>query len=193
MVGIIQKVLMDLVAEDGGPEAVAAVRTAAGVPEDRIFRLGVNYDDAECRRLFEAAAEHLGLEEEAFWERYADAFLRDALRRWPTWFAMSPTAQAFLARQPVIHNCFAAGLRDPHERRAVADKFLLEENVPGELVLTYRSPNRLSALYVALARRVLAHYGEQAEIEVTPLEADGPEEVVRLRVRWAAPAPVPSR
>jgi hypothetical protein len=188
MVGLIQKVLLDLVQECNGPDAVVAVREAAGVPPKREFRIGVNYDDAECRRLFDAAQRHLGLDDGAFWGRYADAFFVDALGRWPVWFEMSGNAREFLERQPVIHNCFASGLREQAERRVVSDKFRVAEGDPHELVVTYRSPNRLSALYVALARRVLKHYGEEAAVVVTHLPSADPAggEAVEIRVRWAS-------
>jgi hypothetical protein len=164
------------------------VRVAAGLPPEREFRIGVNYDDAECRRLVAAAQRHLGLDDGAFWDRYAEAFLADALGWWPVWFEMSANAREFLERQPAIHNCFASGLREQAERRVVNDKFRVAEGDPHELVLTYRSPNRLSALYVALARYVLRHYGEEAAVEVTPLPSAGPArgEAVEIRVRWAS-------
>jgi|GEM_PF-482601 len=190
MLGLIQKVLLDLVREEGGPVAVAAVREAAGVPAERDFRIGVNYDDDECRRLVTAAQAHFGLSEAALWDRYADTFFADALSRWPAWFEMSESARALLERQPVIHNCFASGLRDSDARRAVVDKFRVAEGAPDELVVTYRSPNPFSGLYVALARWVLRHFGEEAEIETTPLPlaqeevADG--EAVEIRIRWAS-------
>jgi hypothetical protein len=188
MVGLIQKVLLDLVHEEGGGAAVAAVREAAGIPPEREFRIGVSYDDEEFRRLVAAAQAHLGLSEDGFWDRYTEAFLTDALRRWPVWFEMSASAREFLERQPVIHNSFASGLREEADRRAVNDKFRVAEGDPDELVVTYRSSNRLSALYVALARGVLRHYGEEAAIEATPLPASGfvGGEAVEIRIRWAS-------
>ena len=47
MIGLIQKVLLDLVEEMVGPEAVRDIKISAGVPLDRIFRLGEVYSDTE--------------------------------------------------------------------------------------------------------------------------------------------------
>jgi hypothetical protein len=52
--------------------------------------------------------------------------------------------------QPRIHNTFAVGLQGPEERNAVRDKFRLEK-VGDELVVHYRSPNRLCEIYKAIA------------------------------------------
>jgi len=81
MIGLIQKILLDLVEERAGPEAVADVKKSAGVPLDRIFRLGEVYSDAEWRNLLAAACRILGANEEQVMELYADVFGRDALTR----------------------------------------------------------------------------------------------------------------
>ena len=54
MIGLIQKILLDLVEEKAGPEAVIAVKRAAGVPLDRIFRIGEVYSDTEWQNLLSA-------------------------------------------------------------------------------------------------------------------------------------------
>ena len=45
MIGLIQKILFDLVQERVGPEAVTEVKRRAGVSADKIFRLGEGYAD----------------------------------------------------------------------------------------------------------------------------------------------------
>ena len=50
MVGLIQKLLMDLVEESAGADAVAEVKRRADVPADRVFRMDEVYDDEEWRR-----------------------------------------------------------------------------------------------------------------------------------------------
>jgi hypothetical protein len=183
MIGLIQKILLDLVESRGGRAGADEVKRRAGVPIDRTFRLDTVYPDDEWQALFAAACEVLALPRETVLEAYADCFCRDALERWPTWFRMSRTARAFLERQPVIHNCFATGVRDPDARRAVTDKFLLESRV-GELVTHYRSPNQLCDLYRALARWILRHYGEEAAIEeVRCMQRGDPE--CEMHIRWA--------
>lgn len=194
MIGLIQKVLLDMVEGEGGPELVTVVREAAGVPPERVFRIGVPYDDAECRRLMAAASEHLGLYGEPLFDRYAEYFFRDAQARFPQWFAMCPSARDLLERQPVIHNCFAAGLQSHSQRRSVNDKFrTLPVAADNELHIEYRSPNHLSALYAALARWVLRHYGERAHVVIEPHADSSPaEERATIRVAWMHPVPVSS-
>jgi len=181
MIGIIQKVLVDMVRAEGGEEALAEVKRRAKVEQD-VYRIDTVYSDAECVRLFSAASEVLGLSSDDTWTVYSDYFCRDALDRWPTWFQMSKNARQFLERQPVIHNTFATGLRDPEERKAVTDKFRIER-FPDELVTHYRSPNQLCGLYRGLARWILAHYGETATIE-EPLCMHRGDPECEIHIRW---------
>lgn len=182
MVGLIQKVLHDLALQRGGAQAVARIYEAAGVPPDRNFRIDTVYPDDEWQRLLVAACEVLQLGPEAFENAYAEQFGSDALRRWPAWFKMSRSARELLERQPIIHNTFATGVRDPDARRDIRDKFRLEQR-PDELVTHYRSPNELCGLYKALARWVLRHYGESATIdEPLCLKRGDPE--CEIHIRW---------
>jgi len=186
MVGLIQKVLFDLLAEVGGPQVVAQVRLRAGIPEDRRFRLDTVYPDDEWQRLLAATGEVLGKSQDELERAYADYFGRDALRRWPAWFEMSANARQFLERQQTIHNTFATGVRDAGARAGITDKFRLEKR-EHELVTHYRSPNQLCGLYKALAQWVLDHYREQAQIEETSCTKHGDAEC-EIHIRWSAPA-----
>lgn len=156
MVGLIQKVLLDLVESAGGVEAVLEVKRRAEVPADKTFHLDVAYSDDEFRRLLSAACDVLKITPQQACVAYADAFGRDALARFPTWFAMCKTGRQFLEKQPLIHSAFATGLADPASRKAVTDKFQVT-SVGEELVTRYRSPNRLCALYKTLAQWMLDH------------------------------------
>lgn len=164
MVGLIQKVLFDLVHEIGGVEAVAEVKRRACVAPDRRYRLDTVYPDEEWQRLLRAACEVLNLPQDEVEIAYADLFARDALARWPVWFEMSANARQFLERQQTIHNAFATGVRDAEARRGIEDKFRIEK-LEHEIVTHYRSPNQLCGLYKALARWILEHYREQAVVE----------------------------
>jgi len=182
MVGIIHKVLFDLIESAGGPNAVEAVRSRAGIPADAAYSLNAAYDDAEWRRLLEASCAVLGLSAEAAELAYAEAFYRDALTRWPSWFQMSRDSREFLLRQPAIHNSLAAGLTAASERKAVSDKFRVERN-EGGIIMHYRSPNQHCRLYVALARRIIAHYGDDATIaERCCMRTGAPE--CEIHVQW---------
>jgi hypothetical protein len=185
MIGLIHKTLCSLIEQLAGRDAVAEVKRRAEVPADKVFRLDEAYDDGEWQRLLAATCAVLHVTQPQAEEAFADFFCQDALRRWPTWFAMSRSAREFLERHPAIHNSFATGVRDPATRKAVSDKFDLKK-LPGELVMHYRSPNRLCGLYVALARRIIGHYGDQATVEETRCMKKG-DPACEVHVRWSHP------
>ena len=140
------------------------------------------YADAECQRLLAAAGEVLGLSVEETCDLWAEAFLEDTQKRFPAWYEMCANSRALLECHPEIHNGFTASLSDPEASQAVVNKFRLEK-LEGELVVHYRSPNRLCVLYRALARRVVALYGEAASIEEERCLHRGDEEC-EIHIRW---------
>ena len=182
MIGLIQKILLDLVEERAGPEAVMEVKRSAGVPLDRIFRLGEVYSDLERQNLFSAACRVLEADEEQVMELYADVFGRAALIRFSKWFEMSADSREFLERQITIHNVFASGVLDPASRKAVVDKFRIE-TFDDKIVTHYHSPNKLCSLYKALARWMFTHYGDEAVIQETKCMRRGDEEC-EIHVIW---------
>lgn len=183
MVGLIPKLFLDWIRQTGGAEAEAQVRAKAGIPEDRLYRIDVPYDDEEWVRMFRAGQEVLGVEEDHAESAFAKYFYHDALTRWPTWFEISPTARHFIERQPVIHNGFARSAQTADGRDRVENKFSLEKH-PHRLVMRYRSSNRLCGFYRALATLILRHYGESAEIEeVCCVKSGDPE--CEIHIRWA--------
>lgn len=182
MVGLVQKLLFDLIEASAGREALSEVKHRAQVPEDKVFHIGEVYDDDEWRRLFTATCEVLNITPEQAEEVYADFFLKDGLKRWPTWFQMSKNSREFLERQPAIHNSFATGLQDPAARCAMNDKFRLEKS-EAELVVHYRSPNRHCGLYKALARWIMKYYGDSGTIEESCCLKKGDPEC-EIHIRW---------
>ena len=182
MVGLIQKILLDLVESSAGADAVLEVKRRADVPEDKTFRMDEAYDDAEWRRLFAATCEVLNVTQEQAEEAYADFFYKDSLKRWPMWFQMAKNAREFIELQPRIHNGFATGVRDPTAGQAINDKFQLEKR-NGELVMHYRSDNQLCGLYKAMAKRINNHYGDSAAITETQCLKKGDPEC-ELHICW---------
>ena len=176
MLGYPLKLLLNLVEERYGREGVSRALAEAGLPSDRTYRLNEPYSDNEAQRLTAAAFQHLSLEE------IAAAFFKDTLERFPTWFQMCKTSRAFLEMQPEIHNTFAHGLQRPEDRDAVRDKFRLEK-LEDELVVHYRSPNRLCGMYKAIAQHVFEYYKEHASIEEPRCMEHGDDEC-ELRIRW---------
>lgn len=166
MIGLIQRVLIDHIESTLGEAAMRQLAVDAGI-EHLGRRIDTDYDDAECLRLFDAAGEALGLDQEALMALYADIFVKWTLVHYPMFFQMADSAQAFLARQPAIHASMGAGIRDAQLRARVNDKFRIVEQHPGRLVVEYRSDNGLCGLYRALFRRLLEHYGERGLCEET--------------------------
>lgn len=164
MVGLIPNILVKLIRETAGDDALAEINRRAEVPNDRIYELNSVYPDIEWQRLFQAACDVLGVSGRQADALYADRFCRDVLERWPVWFQMSRNSREFLIRQQAIHNAFGTGLRNPAEREAVRDKFHLIQ-ADNSLTTHYCSPNRHCGLYIALAQWIVNHYGDSARIE----------------------------
>jgi hypothetical protein len=170
------KLLLNAIESRYGHEGVVQTLAEAGLPTDRVYRLNESYADSEAQILTAAALQRISLED------VADAFFKDTLERFPTWFAMCKTSREFLEMQPEIHNTFALGLQRPEERDAVRDKFRLEK-LDDELVVHYRSPNRLCDMYKAIAQHVFRHYHDKATINEPRCMKRGDTEC-ELRFRW---------
>lgn len=188
MIGIIPHVVDAYVLEKHGDDARERLRAQVGLPSAHAFRLNADYGDALCRKIVAAAIEADGGDTALFFDRFADFFLLWALDEFPGFFDGVTSATQFLLRQPTIHNCLAAAL-SPMLRRAVCEKFAAEPT-GGGLILTYRSPNRLGAFYVALARRIARHYGERADFTVTEGTLDDPFCVIEVVLTPVNAAPL---
>jgi len=164
VLGLIPKVLIELLVSVYGEDAAVEIRRRAGCALDLEFRINEVYDDEVWRKLLVASTEVLHCSAETLEEEYARYFLRDAQERWPAWFKMSKTAREFLERHPAVHNNFADAVRDPASRDLIRDKFRIEK-LDDKIITHYRSPNRHCHLYISLAREVLKLYGEEASIE----------------------------
>lgn len=182
MVGLIPKILIDLVRATGGDAAMNRVKASVGMSPEQEFKLNVVYSDADWARLVSTACEVLGITLEQAEDAFADYFLKDALTRWPMWFTLSKNSREFLLRQPAIHNSLAAGVIQEQQRSAVADKFRIEET-PDTIVTHYRSPNRHCGLYKALARGIIQHYGDTATIEERLCAKQGADEC-QIHIHW---------
>jgi hypothetical protein len=170
------KLLLNAIESRHGHEAVMQTLAEAGLPTDRVYRLNEPYADSEAQRLSAAAFQRISMED------IAKAFFEDTLVRFPTWFEMCKTSRQFLEMQPEIHNTFAHGLQRPKDREAVMEKFRLEK-LDDELIVHYRSPNRLCDMYKAIARHVFKHYGDNATIAEPRCMKRGDGEC-ELRIRW---------
>lgn len=183
MVGLICKILIDLVRAKGGEDAVVKVKQKADVPLEKDYKLNIIYSDAEWQRLFGAACDVLQVTRNQAEGAYADFFCKDAINRWPMWFQMSKNSREFLERQPAIHNSLGACISDESQRHAVSDKFLIEQSDDG-IVTHYNSPNQHCGLYKALAWWIIHHYGDEAIIEERLCMKHGASEC-EIHIRWS--------
>jgi len=170
------KLLLNAIERIHGPEAVVQTLVEAGLPADRVYRLNEPYADSEAHSLHAAAIKRITTED------IATAFFEDTRERFPTWFEMCKSSREFLELQPQIHNTFAVGLQRPEERDAVLDKFRLEK-LDDQLIVHYRSPNRLCDMYKAIAKRVFQHYHDKATID-EPFCMNRGDAECELRIRW---------
>lgn len=184
MIGWIPRVLVDFLDAVAGAEARRAILADAGLdPEATRFRMDTDLPDPACRRIVEAACARLGLTEAQAFAAFAPHFLAAARATFPGFFRGVTGTRAFLMRQPAIHNSLASGLRDP-QRRAVADKFRVEA-MPRGVRVHYASPNRLAALYAAVAHELARGFGEVAQVR---FEAGGPDDARCVMLVELAPA-----
>lgn len=172
MIGWVPHVLVGFLDQVGGAGTRRAILADAGLdPDATRFRLDTDLPDPAYRQVIEAACARLGVTEAQAFALFAPYFLARAHDAFPGFFRGVSGTREFLLRQPAIHNCLAAGLRDP-QRRAVADKFRVEATPHGVRV-HYNSPNRLAALYVAVAQELAKSYGEAVEVV---FEAGAPDD-----------------
>lgn len=166
MIGWVPLVLVDFLDTAAGEAQRRAILASAGLDADASnFRLDTDVPDPACRRMIEAACSHLGLTEQQAFDGFAPHFVARAQRDFPGFFRGIGSLREFLLRQPAIHNCLAAGLREP-QRKAVADKFVVTA-IPRGVRVHYHSQNRLAALYVSVAHVMARHYGETVDVSFT--------------------------
>lgn len=182
MVGLIQKMLFQLVQELAGEEGVLALKKEAQVPLDKEYLINNVYSDEEWQRLFGAYIKVCNLSLEKAEELYADHFIKDAFRRFPVWFNMCKNSYELLNIQPVIHNCFATSVADSASKKSIIDKFRVEQS-PNHIITHYNSPNKLCRLYILLAHRVVKHYKDEAVIEERTCLLRGDSEC-EIHVTW---------
>lgn len=183
MVGLIQKILVDMIKDITNEETLNEIKKLANIPLDREFQINVVYSDEEWQKLFKATLSVLKITDEQADEVYAKYFLKDSLERFPTWFQMSKNSYEFLLIQPTIHNCFATGVADQKHRDAINDKFKVEK-FPGKIITHYKSSNNHCGLYMKLAQEVINHYKDQAIIEEKKCMKSGGDEC-EIHVQWS--------
>jgi hypothetical protein len=175
MVGLMQRVLFDLVESTKGAEALSELKERADVPAEKIFRISEVYSADEWRRLLDAAREVLELDEDRTLAALADALCRDALVRFPFLFDGAKSSRELLAKMPAIHAMVASGAPVPQ-------KFHVDARGE-ELITYYQSPNKLCALYKHAAHWIATHYGDTIRIEEKGCMGQGAERC-ELHLSW---------
>lgn len=186
MVGLIQKLFLDMVRKMGGEDLVTQIKQDAGIPTDRIYQINDIYPDEEWQRLLASGLKVLKITPEQADEVYADYFLKDAMKRFPMWFEMCKTSYDFLVIQPTIHNCFATSVIDQKDRDVINDKFVVDQSPehPNKLITHYRSGNHHCGLYKALAKCLFKHYNDEARIEEKKCLKQGDKEC-EIHFNWS--------
>lgn len=182
MVGLIHKMLLDMLIDDYGVATLETILKRAEITPSQDFRIDTSYSDSQFREILKITLEETGLDVDAFEKRFAAHFLQDALKRWPMWFQMSNTAKSFLERQPKIHNGFASSMSNDQDRDKINDKFRVDSD-DHSITVHYVSPNQLCGLYKALALEILNYYHDQAIIEESTCQKRGDHECC-IRVVW---------
>jgi hypothetical protein len=182
MIGLIQKLMFQLVKKNAGEEAVLQIKQQAGVSLDSEFEINQVYSDEEWRRILSAVLKVLNCTEEELMVTFGDYFLNDVTKRFPTWVSMSKNSFELLSIQPRIHNCFATSIVDKDTRKSITDKFRIE-SFPNHLITHYSSPNQHCILYIYLAKKVIAMYGDEAIVEEKCCQKKGAPEC-EIHITW---------
>ncbi len=164
MVGIIHQLFFQFVEKSFGAAALAEVKRRAQVGASQDFRMDAAYGDEEWRRLLGAAVELSGLDPEKAELAFASFCGEELSARMAGFFKGCKSTREFLKQQPSIHNMMASSVGDVAAKRKILDKFRLEE-VNGETITHYVSPNRHCTLYRGLAEWVAGYYRERIEID----------------------------
>lgn len=183
MIGVIPHLLFDFVEKNWGAEGLQELKARARMAADKTIRLDTYYPEEEWQRLFEAAVALTHLQPEYLEQAFGRYCVEDLVLRFPGFFEGAVCARDMIRRQPLIHNFIAASVQDPVSRRAVLDKFRLEET-PDETIVHYVSPNRLCDFYRGLAQGAAERFGEVLTITETRCMKRGDEEC-ELHVRYA--------
>jgi hypothetical protein len=183
MIGLIQKLVLQMVEEIGGPEALLEVKRRTSLPEEFEFRIDTDYDNEQMQQILENACAVLQVSEEAALSAFADYFLRDAQNRFPVFIAQARTSRELLINQTTIHNMLGSGLRNAEKLKAINDKFQVIKHDNGDLEVLYRSPNQWCTLYRKLAEAVAELYQENMTLSTIQCRKRGDQHCAFL-IHW---------
>lgn len=168
MMGHINNMVVQMVRDNLGEEAVAELFNAAGL-EDRKYSPEVIYPNEEFQALFRGAQQVFGLESEAAEKAFSKYFMEVSPKMFPAIFEQAGSARGLIEKIPVIHRNFPAAASQSEFR----DQIFILESTPDRLVLEYDSPNQLCITLRTVAGLTLDYYGESGSIAETACQKNG--------------------
>jgi hypothetical protein len=184
MIGLIPKVLVDLIKQQVGDDKLNEIFSLADIEKNQPYLINKQYTDQEWQSLFKATLTVLEINEDTAYQLYAKSFINYAIRMFPTWFEMCDTSIDFLKLQPLIHNGFYSGLSSNVDRKKLQDKFILQPVDDNHLLIKYCSPNKLCKLYIQLAMELSNYYQDKLMISHDTCMLIGDEKCC-LHVEWS--------
>lgn len=185
VIGVIEKVIVDCLLEMGDDELRKDVFFAAGIPNDRVYRLDKHYPDAETARLIDAVLSVSGLGIAGLSQLFARVFFDMIDDVFPEFIRMADSSEDLVRKQAKIHALMAAGSRAPGESEQSIDKFHLQDHGPHHLTVRYKSELQLCSLYEALVRECAKRFGDEVIFSEHICAHHGADACL-MTVKWTA-------
>jgi len=168
MMGHINNLVVELVRDSLGADAVAKLFAAAGLKQRR-YQPEVIYPETEFQALFKGAQTVFGVDSQAAELAFAEYFMKRSPQMFPAIFEQAGSARGLIERVPTIHRNFPASVSQEEFR----DKVRICESTPSRIVLDYESPNRLCLTLRSVAERCLTYFGETGAVHETSCQKQG--------------------
>ena len=182
MKGFLFTELLDFADREFGPEAVARLRAADGLPAADRYHPAGNYDHAELLEVANRLAGQIGMSRADLLRRFGQSLFGHFAQLYPAFIADAESVWTFLAS---IETYVHGELRELHPD-AQFPVFECTRLGAGRLEMIYRSRRRLADLAHGLIEGCAAHFGEALVVHRQDL-GDGDGEVVRFELVATAP------
>lgn len=168
MMGHINNLVVELVQESLGADAVPELFAAAGLKQRR-YQSELIYPEDEFQALFRGAQSVFGVDADTAEHAFAQFFMRRSPEVFPAIFEQAGSARRLIEMVPKIHRSFPASVSQDDFR----EKVTIQESTPAHIVLDYCSPNRLCITLKAVAEICLSHFGERGAVHELCCQKDG--------------------
>ena len=168
MMGHINNLVVRMVNDKLGEEAVSELFTAAGL-ERREYQPEVIYPEEEFQALFLGAQQVFGVDGESAERAFSEYFMQEVPKMFPAIFELSKSARQLIERVPIIHRNFPAAASQGDYK----EKVFISESTPERLVLEYESPNLLCLTLRCVTEITLEFYGEKGSVYETECQKEG--------------------